>query len=438
MNTNVFSLDEEDIFSDKTYKKNYHLDSKTNSYDNSSCTNSSLKNTSNFICQKIILNVNQNKKNSASFPLISINKENQIELPRTNIYTQKIILKSINSRKNSNLNKSNEIIVNNNENENDNKNKYIQHIILKSLNKNKEEKIKKGINENYKNIEFNTNNIIRVIVSNEKLMKNFPVEYLNEMVSDLCSNLYQSKYNYIKLIQTKAFIDYKTFLEKRMSLFNLILRLSMNSKISETTLFLTYNIFDRYISLEKSYNDDLLLIIIVTSFCIAIKYAESNVPNLEELCTICGNKFSKENIKKCELNIMEKLNYNISIPTIYDLYQFIKVLKNMTTKDFNLGLFILEMFIISGGELKYNNLIIIEAIYLIILETNGKEKIFLNLYNYISNSNINTFKYNEEINNCFLNIKEECLHIKDNNFFYLIKKFANEKYEKISIDFQLL
>ena len=434
MNINVFSLVEEDIFSDNTYKKNYNLENKTNSYQDSSDNVSSLDNTSNFICQRITLNVSQNKKNSASFPLISINKENLLNLSQNNIYTQNIILHSINSRKNANLSKNIEN-TKNNENENNNKNKYIQHIILKSLNK-KEEKMKKGINGNCNNIEFNTNNIIRVIVSNEKLMKNFPVEYLNEMICDLCNNLYHSKQNHIKLMQNQAFNDYQAILEKRKSFFNFILRLSMNTKISETTLFLAYNIFDRYI-LENSYNEELLLIII-TSFSIAIKYSESSVPNLKELCLICENKFNKEDINKCEMNIMEKLGYNISIPTIYDLYQFIKVFKNLTSKEFYLGLFILEMFVISGGALKYNPLIVIEAIYLIILETSGKDKIFLNLYNYVSDSNINRVKYNEEINNCFLNVKEECLHVKDKNFFHLINKFSSEKYEKISIDFQLL
>ena len=96
------------------------------------------------------------------------------------------------------------------------------------------------------------------------------------------------------------------------------------------------------------------------------------------------------------------------------------------------------MFLIGGGALKYNPLIVIEAIYLITLETSGKDKIFLNLYNYISKSNINSIKYNEDIKNCFLNVKDECLHVKEKNFFYLIKKFASEKYEKISANFQLL
>ena len=135
---------------------------------------------------------------------------------------------------------------------------------------------------------------------------------------------------------------------------------------------------------------------------------------------------------------MDKLNYNISIPTIFDLFQFIKVIKNLNLKDYNLGLFILEMFVISGGVLKYNPLNTIEAIYLLIMETNGKEKRNLNLYNYMNNFNINLILYKEETNKCLLNIKDECLHVKEKNFTYLIKKFSSEKFQKISIDFQLI
>ena len=343
---------------------------------------------------------------------------------------------SINTKKNSKSFK-------NNENESINRNNCIQHIKLKTLKKNKENNFKKfeeEIKQNYNNnIIFDTNNTIRVIISNEKNMKNFPLEYINEMICDLCNNLYITKYNLdkIRIIKNQTYIDNQTYLENRMTLFKVIFCLTMNSTISDSTLFLTFDIFDRYISLQ-TLNIDELLIILITSFSMAIKYSESTVPNLEQLCTVCGNKFNKEQINKCELNIMEKLNFNISIPTIFDLFQFIKVLKNMKSKEYYLGLFILEMFVISGGVLRYNALIVIEAIYLIVLETNGRQMRNLNLYNYMPKTNINTNKYNEEINNCFLNIKEECLHIKEKNFTYLIKKFSSEKYEKISIDFQLL
>ena len=75
---------------------------------------------------------------------------------------------------------------------------------------------------------------------------------------------------------------------------------------------------------------------------------------------------------------------------------------------------------------------------MLILETTGKERIYLSLYNYFVNRDIDINKYNEDINNCLLDIKNECLHIKDKNYKYLIKKFESEKYQKISVDFQLL
>ena len=47
-------------------------------------------------------------------------------------------------------------------------------------------------------------------------------------------------------------------------------------------------------------------------------------------------------------------------------------------------------------------------------------------------------KYNYDINNCFLDVKNECSHIKEKNFDILIKKYAGDKFQNISVDFQLL
>ena len=431
MSRKFFLTIDEDFFSDDTHKNNYDSDGLTNSCQDSNETFLSLNNTENYVCQNITLDVTKNKKDSASFCLNLVKEPNKENCNISHNYTQNIILHSL--KDNLNPNCFYKI-----------SNKGVQHIVLKSLKKNEE--IKKSKNNNNENInnnsnmQLNSNNIIRVILSNEKVIKNFPMEYFNEMMCDLCLNLYNLENNYEKIrINQRHFYNHhqKDFFGKRMSLFNFILHLTLDTYINEATLFLTYDIFDRYCSNQPIKEDESLLMAI-TSFSIAIKYIERSVPNLDELCSICGNAFNKEQINKCELNLMEKLNYNISIPTIYDLFQFVKVIKNMNVKDYNLGLFILEMYYIGGGALKYNALNIIEAIYLIILETNGKEKKNINLYSYMVNSSINIMKYKEEITCCFLDIKNECLHIKEKNFSRLIKKFASEKYEKITVDFHLL
>ena len=421
---------EDYYLSNEINKNNFDSYSKNNSYQNSSETYTTYSNSNNYISQNIILNISQNKKKGGSFPLNFLDAKNNFEHSQLKNSTQNIILYSLNT--------FNNLTILNYENKKD---KLTQHIILKSLKSKEEENIKKINNDknennnNYTNtnIILNSNSIIKLISSDDKISKNFPVEYLNEIISDLCYNLYHSKIN----LERIKFNQQGKFFQMRMSLFNFILHLGMNSPISEGTIFLTYNIFDKYISVQSTDNDELILIII-SSFCLATKYIESCIPNLDELCCVCNNKYTKEQMIKCELNIMEKLDYNISRPTIFDLFQFIKIIKNMTPKEYNLGLFIFEMFIISGQALKYNSLIIIEAVYLLILETTGKERIYLNLYTYFVNRDIDKNKYNEDINNCLLDIKNECLHVKDKNFEYLIKKFESEKYQKISVDFQLL
>ena len=135
---------------------------------------------------------------------------------------------------------------------------------------------------------------------------------------------------------------------------------------------------------------------------------------------------------------MRKLDYNLSLPTIFDLFQFIKVIKYLSEKEYNFGLFVLEMFVINGGNLKYNALIIIEAIYKLIIETMGKQSKKLILYDYLMNTGINIIKYEEDVNACLLEIKNNCLNIRNNDFSILINKCSDEKYQKISIDFQLV
>ena len=80
----------------------------------------------------------------------------------------------------------------------------------------------------------------------------------------------------------------------------------MNYPIIEASLFLTFNIFDRYASIESINNNELSLIIIAC-LVLAIKYTETCVVNFNKLY-ICDQKFDKKLIIKWELYIMDKLN----------------------------------------------------------------------------------------------------------------------------------
>ena len=434
---------------------NYPLNLNINISNKSNESDSSFNKTSNTTYLKISMNPTRRKKlkNGASFCLNLIPRQNKKNSETLHNYTQNIILHKF---------KSSLDIENN-------KKSKTQKIILKSLKKgqnlrNSESKENIEVNtlDNYinnidneikddktdlssnENILFDRHNVIRVIVSNDKILKNFPMEYINEMIIDICYNLLNNEfsldkiknYNYQNFFSSQ---ETPNFLIIRKFYFNFIQNISYNTPISEGTIFLSYLIFDRYLCSTEVKFDDLLLIII-TSFILAVKYIECSEPNFEEFVIKCGKKFNKEEMKTCEINIMDKLDNNLSIPTIFDLFQFIKVIKYLNDKEYYLGLFLIEMYVINGGNLIYNPLIIIEAVYRFIKEMKGNDIKNFILYNYLQNDGIDVFKYEEVIEQCLNDIKKNFFNVKNNNndYSFLINKFSDDKYQKISYDFQYL
>ena len=208
---------DEDLLSDYTDKNKCYSDFLTNSYQGSNNTFLSINDSTNYICHNTILNTVQNKKERTPLFVNLINQSNKVK------YNKSIILHILKDNKNTNsFYKTN--------------NKDAQHTILQSSLK-KNETIKKSNKENTNNNNkvFNSKNIIRVILSSEKAIKNFPMEYLNEMICDLCSNLFnfECSFDKIKTTQNNLYNQQQEycFFDKRMSNFNFILHLTTNSCI---------------------------------------------------------------------------------------------------------------------------------------------------------------------------------------------------------------
>ena len=329
---------------------------------------------------------------------------------------------------------------------NENENCYVQVIYLSSLNStNKMSKenskristilLKKSKNHfSFENENNEKNELFDLLSSNEKIIKNFPLDYTNEIISDLCNELKENNYININKIQ-KYQSHLNNFFQLRIVYFNFFTKLFTVSNLNESTYFLTLDIFDKYIS-STSINENEFLLLLMTSFELAVKYNEVNIANLDDIVKICNYKFTKEQILKYEVNIMKVLNYSLGASTIFDLFQFIQFAKNMDNKSYNLGLFLIEMFIIVGGNLKYSSIIILEAVYLLVLEGTNQKVQNLDLYKYLNIDNLDNYK--NEIQNCLNDLKKECLNAKNGNMIELINKFANEKYHNISKEFNLI
>uniref|UniRef100_A0A0E0L472 Uncharacterized protein n=1 Tax=Oryza punctata TaxID=4537 RepID=A0A0E0L472_ORYPU len=90
------------------------------------------------------------------------------------------------------------------------------------------------------------------------------------------------------------------------------------------TLYLTMYVIDRYLSLQPVLRRELQLVG-VAAMLIASKYEEIWAPEVQELICVCDNAYSRHQILAMEKNILNRLQWNITVPTPYVfLVRFIK------------------------------------------------------------------------------------------------------------------
>lgn len=107
----------------------------------------------------------------------------------------------------------------------------------------------------------------------------------------------------------------------RALIFDFIMYSHTRLNLCTATLFLTFDILDRYAArfIIKSGNYQLLAL---TALWLASKYwdAKQRVVNLATLCQLCCNQYTRQNFKDMELHILKSLNWDLFQTTTYDSF----------------------------------------------------------------------------------------------------------------------
>ncbi|PUZ57221.1 hypothetical protein GQ55_5G411700 [Panicum hallii var. hallii] len=82
------------------------------------------------------------------------------------------------------------------------------------------------------------------------------------------------------------------------------------------TLYLTVYIIDQYLSMENVPRKELQLVG-VSAMLIACKYEEIWAPLVKDLLCLCDNAFSRDQVLSKEKAILDKLHWNLTVPTMY-------------------------------------------------------------------------------------------------------------------------
>lgn len=228
----------------------------------------------------------------------------------------------------------------------------------------KKEKIKTNKNnsaqqiENIKTIKNITNNNYIHKYLDENEIKNKDPQYVQEYIEEIICNLFFEEKIYLSKIgfeMSNDFLEsYGINPEIRTCLIDSLIDLQKIFNFNERTLFITVQLFDRYITTSIVYNlpkikEEDLDIILTTSLLIASKIEESILYKLTDYLDILSDKYTTNNIIEMEDKILKAINFNVVVPTMLDFFEFFAEKCGMNNIQRNKGLFYLNTILLDGN-----------------------------------------------------------------------------------------
>ena len=123
---------------------------------------------------------------------------------------------------------------------------------------------------------------------------------------------------------------------------------------SNETLFMCINIMDRYIS-KKKISLDIYQLVGISSYLIASKYEDTDIPSIDELIYISKNIYTHNDIVSMEKEILVALNFDIFSVSSYQFYSYFYFISSINNKKlFHLGHLILEICLLNIDIMAYN------------------------------------------------------------------------------------
>lgn len=148
--------------------------------------------------------------------------------------------------------------------------------------------------------------------ANKTLSLQIPFEYINDI------------HNNLKIEEKENQVDvYVKNPKARAVLVNWLLDVSDKFKLSDETYFLTVNILDRFMSIEKNQNLDLEYYQLIAAACLSIacKYEEIYSPEIKDFVYITDSTYSKEDILQAEIFVLTDLNFSVTYPSALRFFE---------------------------------------------------------------------------------------------------------------------
>lgn len=228
----------------------------------------------------------------------------------------------------------------------------------------------------------------------EKLFHNDP-QLIIEYVESIIGTFFETELNPLN----KTFYPYTNYMrimqrdindKMRVILFDWLIDVQVKWKLLPETLFLTFNLIDRFLGMKQTPRDELQCVG-VAALLLACKYEEIYFPELIEFQEITDNAFSKQEILKKENDILGILAYDLTVPSPLRFFEAFNVYLKLEGKDKAAVLFLIEMCSFDYCMLKYKPSLITTGCLMLIVSHNKQLKEILFFISRYSNDDIAFF-----------------------------------------------
>jgi len=224
-----------------------------------------------------------------------------------------------------------------------------------------------------KNIEFYTSMIEKYKSENTKIKED--PQYAFEYLYDIINNLLIDENNYYEKLDLAEFnlIKNRYYInpESRKFFINSLINIQDLLNFNERTLFLTIQLFDRYINnvlMKKNIKikEENLDIVIVTSLIIAAKNEEIKLYSMNDYLNLLPLKYNVNDLQKTEYSMLSEFDFDLNIPSMLDFYELFSVEVKLNKFQKAKGLYLLNFIVLDSNLVQIpSSLIVFAVIYLI-------------------------------------------------------------------------
>ena len=276
--------------------------------------------------------------------------------------------------------------------------------------------------EDTTDIDMKIENIIyHEIKPKKEPIKNINVQNADEYFDDICDELFKNEDKYLvdpKYMSNQSDINHRM----RAILIDWLIDVHLKYKLVPQTMYIAVNLIDRYLE-KNDTNRAKLQLVGVTAMFIACKYEEIYPPDLKDFVYITDGAYVKADVLNMEYKMLKYLEFNITFPTQWSIFEIYKKKLDLNDKAFKLAWFLMELCLINYKILKFKMSTIAASAILIAIKTLG---LYRNNFGKIIGIDENSLE------ECCKEMYNFYIYNSTHNLQAIRKKFALPKYDEVS------